>query len=101
MPEYEPSRKHFSTKDRCAFLGLFIFWTVPTIGSYMAFSGDVWLSRLLTYVTVGFGLLLVASFVDARLMAIERRQRRASLVQLGTKDWFWVSDRDPWDNDAS
>lgn len=97
MFEYESSRKHFSPKDRWTFVGFFVFWMIPTIGSYMAFGGyDIWLTRILTWLAVGFGLLMLASFVDARLMKAERRRRRSGeLIQLGTKNWFWASDRDP------
>lgn len=98
MPEYESSMKHFSPKDRWTFIGCFVFWLIPTVGSYMTFGGDIWLTRLLTYATVAFGLLVVMSLIDARLKAAERRRHRDAgdaLVHLGNQNWFWSSDRDP------
>ena len=98
MPEYESSRKHFSPKDRWTFIGCFVFWVIPTVGSYMAFGGDIWLTRLLTYGAVVFGALVVVSFIDARLQAAERRRHMSTgdtLVCLGSQNWFWSSDRDP------
>lgn len=99
MTEYESARKHFSTRDRQVFLVLLVFWTTPTAGSYLAFGGyEVWLTRILVWITSGFCLLVVTSFIDARLATAEnRRLREAKLVQLGADNWYWASDRDPKD----
>lgn len=94
MPEYESSTHHMTPADRWAAIACFIFFLVPTVGSYMAFGGGIWLSRLLTYATGVFFLAVLWAFIDARRQAAERRPS-SSTLQIGEQNWFWSSDCDP------